>query len=995
MLRLKDYLLKTILFTALYYFFGRLGLALATINHNASPVWPASGLAATLLFRYGIRFWPSVFAGAYLVNLATPISTLSTSLISFGNATEAIIASLFLSSIGNWESRLIQHTRTIFLLTGGLAAAFISAAIGTWALSFSKVVTYENWFSNFSVWWGGDILGILLLVPILNSWQKERLVKLTHKAVFEGIFYLLVSCSTIFLILSGKLTITYLIIIACALFLSEMRLPVFVSNLFLVLYSLFTTLLWFENSPFFARSLELEPYYLQLYLLTVVITGYVLRDLWSSLYIGYVRLIFGFGTLLSIGLFSFLYSNNEAKNKEHFSTMVTEATHLFEESARDIEAELSGGAAFLTANSFKVTHSQWKKYVETADLNKHLPGLNGIGIVIPVPKGEYAYHEKRMLSLEAPKDFKIHSLKGSNINDSEEAFVISYLEPLDINRSALGLDLASEQNRKLAAKRARDTGIPTMTGKITLVQDAKKRPGFLFYSPVYRVPLSEHATIEERRKEFVAWIYSPFVLEDFLTAVYKGKYKEIGFSILDNDAPGESVPIYSSHPSQNKVYLSKTSMNLAQTPFTMAWFKTDHFESKQDPSSAWMPVFALMVTLLATSLTSNLYYIQKRAEKLAKDLTKELSESESRLNEAQRMGKIGSFYRYFDSEKTYWSNELYQLWGFDSKLGPPPYEKIIAKLHPDDANSFLEFMTNIRLTTKMLDLEYRIISESGLEQSMRSSVIAITDEQGKIIGVKGTTRDVTESAQANRQLELQKQKLIYTSKMSSLGEMAAGISHEINNPLAIISGKVALLRNSVEAEKLVKEKFLTDLSKIDDTVKRISLIIKGLRNFSRNSEGDPFGTGDFSNIVNESLELCRARFHHHGINIETNLATNNTIHCRTTQVAQILLNLLNNAYDAIENLEEKWIRISSEVEGNFLKVTVTDSGKGISEQTLNKIFQPFYTTKEVGKGTGLGLSISKGIAEEHGGKLWYVKSKNTTFSFTIPLEKAQALPQAA
>ena len=241
------------------------------------------------------------------------------------------------------------------------------------------------------------------------------------------------------------------------------------------------------------------------------------------------------------------------------------------------------------------------------------------------------------------------------------------------------------------------------------------------------------------------------------------------------------------------------------------------------------------------------------------------------------------------------------------------------------------------------------------------------------------------------ELKAQQQRVLAetSAKMAALGEMAGGIAHEINNPLQIISGKSGLLVRRLKTEAIDSTKYEADLVRIEEMVQRIAKIIRGLRSFSRNAENDPFVPASLTDIVQDTLSLCSARLANHGIEIQVNVVPATYVSCRATQISQVLLNLLNNAHDAVEALPEKWIRLSTEVKGPLIRILVEDSGHGIPENVVKKMMQPFFSTKEVGRGTGMGLSISKGIVEEHGGKLEYDPSGTNT-RFVIELPKAEA-----
>jgi PAS domain S-box-containing protein len=262
-----------------------------------------------------------------------------------------------------------------------------------------------------------------------------------------------------------------------------------------------------------------------------------------------------------------------------------------------------------------------------------------------------------------------------------------------------------------------------------------------------------------------------------------------------------------------------------------------------------------------------------------------------------------------------------------------------------------------------------------------SYIVPFSDLSGKIDQYVSIRFDITSRKNAEKQL-------IYSSKMTSLGEMAGGIAHEINSPLAIIFGRIEQLLRKIENENITdKADYQKKILDIHNTVERISKIIKGLKQFSRNSENDPMEQISLMKIIDDTVSLCQEKFRNHSVTVKVSGNNDVMIYCRAAQISQALLNLLNNAFDAIENLEIKWIEINSELntDKKKVKLSIIDSGNGIPEEIIEKIMQPFFTTKEIGKGTGLGLSISKGIIETHNGNFYFNKlSKNTSFIIELP-----------
>lgn len=245
--------------------------------------------------------------------------------------------------------------------------------------------------------------------------------------------------------------------------------------------------------------------------------------------------------------------------------------------------------------------------------------------------------------------------------------------------------------------------------------------------------------------------------------------------------------------------------------------------------------------------------------------------------------------------------------------------------------------------------------------------------------------DITEVKKFEEDRQNFRIQLTEAERLSSLGQMAGGVAHEINNPLAIIKGKATIIRRKLESEKIDLGNNLKDLDSIESTVDRIAKIVKGLKNYSRNAENDPFETVNVQTLISDTLELCSNKLSSRSIEIKINCNQSQTVQCRPAQISQILMNLISNSIDAIELADKKWIEINISEFNDSVLFAVSDSGSGVSPSIVEKIMNPFYTTKPVGKGTGLGLSISKGIADAHGGSLKYLPNQQyTTFILDLP-----------
>lgn len=239
-----------------------------------------------------------------------------------------------------------------------------------------------------------------------------------------------------------------------------------------------------------------------------------------------------------------------------------------------------------------------------------------------------------------------------------------------------------------------------------------------------------------------------------------------------------------------------------------------------------------------------------------------------------------------------------------------------------------------------------------------------------------------------KELNLERAKNIQNSKLMALGEMSAGIAHEINNPLSIITGNARIIKNMAGKEKIDKEQLYKKTNMILRTAQRIASIIKSLKTISRDGAKDEKTYFEPQTLIEDVTIFCTERFKTHSINflVKDNLKENIVIHGKIIELSQVIINLLNNAFDAIKDFDEKWVELHLNKVNQKLVISVIDSGKGIPADLQEKIIEPFFTTKDAGHGTGLGLSISTSILENHGGKLSIDSNyHHTKFDITLPI----------
>ena len=238
--------------------------------------------------------------------------------------------------------------------------------------------------------------------------------------------------------------------------------------------------------------------------------------------------------------------------------------------------------------------------------------------------------------------------------------------------------------------------------------------------------------------------------------------------------------------------------------------------------------------------------------------------------------------------------------------------------------------------------------------------------------------------------EMMNEQIIQTGKLASVGELAAGIAHEINNPVAIMVEEAGWIEDLLEEEEFQESENLSEfrraLKQIRTQGKRCKEITQKLLSFARKTDSR-IQDVQLNELIEETVALSAQRAKYSNVTINTEMQENlPTVQVSLTELQQVLLNLVNNALDAMEKTGGK-LNISSQLEDNYILVKVVDDGPGIPEANLIRIFDPFFTTKQVGKGTGLGLSICYGIIKKLGGEIIVrsVIDGGTTFDVKIPL----------
>lgn len=359
----------------------------------------------------------------------------------------------------------------------------------------------------------------------------------------------------------------------------------------------------------------------------------------------------------------------------------------------------------------------------------------------------------------------------------------------------------------------------------------------------------------------------------------------------------------------------------------------------------------------------------------------EYKEKEFLSNEIQKIAKIGGWELDVLTQKTKWTSQTYAIHALPEST---PTNNIMGiEFYPPHEREKLKKLIVDCIAGQSFQQTFEFIDAKRTKKWVDVSGFPVWNSDNKVNTIIGTFKDVTEKVIQQKKLLETQAVMAQSAKLASLGEMAAGVAHEINNPLAIIKANAQLLQDMTVDHPKISQKIETVLK----ACARIIKIVSGLQNFSRVKNGSEKKPSDLSEVLKEALSIVEVNSKFKGVKIKTDIESGLVINCDHLEIEQVLINLVNNAADAAFHTAEKWIHIELKKSDRSAVLRVIDSGLGISTEVEAKIFDPFFTTKPVGQGTGLGLSICKGILDNHQASLSLNrKYPNTCFEIEFKLE---------
>jgi PAS domain S-box-containing protein len=366
-----------------------------------------------------------------------------------------------------------------------------------------------------------------------------------------------------------------------------------------------------------------------------------------------------------------------------------------------------------------------------------------------------------------------------------------------------------------------------------------------------------------------------------------------------------------------------------------------------------------------------------------------LRRSEAFLAEGQRLSQTGSWEWKISNGELTWSPEHFRILGFEPDKAKPTLGAFWERVHPEDRPALEQAVDRAIREKRDFDKEFRIVLPDGSTRHVQGVGNAVVNELGDLVEFIGTTRDITERKRAEEALRSAQAELARAARLTTMGELAASIAHEINQPLgAIVTNANACLRWLNRGEPDLDEA-REAISRIARDGMRAGDVIRGLRALAKKS-GPDLAELDIDDAIQEVLVLTHNERQRHGVELRTDLFTGDQpVFGDRVQLQQVMLNLIMNGIEAMSTVTDRprVLAISSEpAEGGGVLVAVEDTGTGLDQASADRIFDPFFTTKP--NGMGMGLSICRSIIEAHGGRFWASPRapNGTAFRFTVPAE---------
>ncbi|WP_256601393.1 MULTISPECIES: ATP-binding protein [unclassified Pseudomonas] len=414
---------------------------------------------------------------------------------------------------------------------------------------------------------------------------------------------------------------------------------------------------------------------------------------------------------------------------------------------------------------------------------------------------------------------------------------------------------------------------------------------------------------------------------------------------------------------------------------TLAAFLLSH-------GAEWMvPPFArCLVSLCAIAITAFLAMKHMASRDALQAQIHLLHRSEAFLAGAQRLSLTGSIGLKMPSARMYWSDEARRIFQFDESL-QPTLEYMMSRTHPDDIDDLKSLIEQAYARHANMEAEFRLLMPDGSCKSVRMLAQQVEDGSGGCEYI-GALMDVTATKEAEEALHRSQSQLAHVTRVTTLGEMAASIAHEVNQPLSAVTTNAEAGLRWLNREVPNLDEVRSAIERIKSEAHRASEVIRRIRTLSRKTDPQHVLL-DLHDVLHEAADLVRREVSRHRVSLVLQAADEPVwVRGDRVQLQQVIINLLINAVQAMSGMHGRARTLSVSLgnsEDGDATLCLRDNGPGISAQNLPNLFNPFFTTKP--EGMGMGLSICRSIIDAHGGRIWAESElgHGASLNFSLPL----------
>lgn len=709
---------------------------------------------------------------------------------------------------------------------------------------------------------------------------------------------------------------------------------------------------------------------------------------------------------LTAGIWHYWHSHQNEMNQARFVEYADTIENRIRNRLHNYRMILDGTAGLFAASE-EVTWQEWRTYFDFREITRHFPGIQAVFFAQYVTASQVDSHTQRIRQ----QGFLDYDIWPENGRKTYAPVVM--ITPFNArNQAAMGYDGWSDPVRRAAMERARDTGTVAMSGRVTLaVREKNVQPGFVMYMPVYKSAMPPAGTAE-RQTALKGFAAGAFRMHDLIKGIFPDLTPKISFAIYDGPRVSPESLMFAStaestrpDPDHIPMFSSRKTLDLYGHPWTVAFFSTPVFE---DRVNSWTS-FGILLAGLTISLFVFLWMKSEektidRARVLAGRLTASLRDSEAKLRRITDSVSDVIWTADLNLNITYVSKSIEKL------MGDPPdvyMKKPVEEKYAPETLAYIQSVVKEELEKEKIPetdkdrsrlIELKEYRKDGSTVDIAMHVSFIRDEQGIITGFQGVSRDITDSKKVE-QKEIARRAAEKANQTKSA--FVANMSHEIRTPLNAILGFARILEQDPSLTALQTEQVQT----ISRSSRHLLHLINDVLDISKIEAGRltlDLSDFDLHDLVADIAMMFRSRAEAKDLQVvvEQQETLPRYVTSDEGKLRQILVNLTGNAVKftrtgsvtlriMAENAPEK----QKETPLLFLRVAVADTGPGIAEQDLERIFDPFDQSDE-GKqtgGTGLGLAISRRLVEMMGGELTVESTvgKGSVFQFHVPVTLAE------